>query len=869
MAKKPILLFPAPRVAVLPATTQKAIAKPQRPTAAEQKARLDSRFEAIANSFSDMAMSAPATDPEQVIVLEAIDSVKDVAKAAENIPGMEWLAELDLEDADPEFGFQSADEKNPDKKIPQRLYAVMTNQSAISQILSLWNTWTAAPDSRAESGLGPFKSLFLNLRDIRRWNHKDRLFDTGILEDWRLGLEYQQDDIRFEVELWHRDDAAIRKAASTAVRRLLARFSGNVIHEVMLPEIRYHGLLVKLPGSQIQQALDSLEGEEPVELVRCQEVMFFRPHGQARFGREVNDDQPAVATQLVADLPTGSPVVALLDGLPMENHAALAGRLLIDDPDDHSAMYESDLQQHGTTMASLICRGDLAVGESPLSTPVYVRPILQPDLQPLANGQEVTPPDRLIVDLIHQAVRRIKEGDGNEAATAPSVCIINLSIGIPSQPFVRQMSPLARLLDWLSWKYRVLFIVSAGNHLNEIQLDCLNRDWSVLDQASRTKAVLKAIRSERPNRQPLSPAESLNSITVGSCHDDGSQTAATDQRIDLMGRKSLPSPYNPVASGFRRTVTPDVMLPGGRLLYDLVLGSGGDPVRLRPSRSQRPPGNQVAVPGVRAFELDRLEHTRGTSNAAALASRLGAMIHERLMQLRQEPFGDRLEDNCLPVLIKAMLVHGASWNDGAAIIDDVFRDTLKAETGSAQKAAAQLAQLQTAFLGYGAVSAERSLFSTDERITFLGCGGIQDNFGHTFRFPLPAALAGKNVKRRVTYTLAWLTPINLRHSGYRKAKLKVEWPQSDPLQLKVAGAKKTAAQRGTVEHHVREGTKIVAFGDEHWLEITVACKADAGDLAESIPYALAVSLEIAEPLGVSIFEEVRERVRERIGEASE
>jgi hypothetical protein len=199
----------------------------------------------------------------------------------------------------------------------------------------------------------------------------------------------------------------------------------------------------------------------------------------------------------------------------------------------------------------------------------------------------------------------------------------------------------------------------------------------------------------------------------------------------------------------------------------------------------------------------------------------------------------------------------------------VFRETLKAETGSALKAAAQLSQLQTAFLGYGAVSAERSLFSTDERITFLGCGGIRDNFGHTFRFPLPAALAGKNVKRRVTYTLAWLTPINLRHSSYRTAKLKVEWPESDPLQLKVAGAKKTAAQRGTVEHHVREGTKIVAFGDEHWLEITVACKADAGDLAESIPYALAVSLEIAEPLGVSIFEEVRERVRERIGEASE
>lgn len=66
-----------------------------------------------------------------------------------------------------------------------------------------------------------------------------------------------------------------------------------------------------------------------------------------------------------------------------------------------------------------------------------------------------------------------------------------------------------------------------------------------------------------------------------------------------------------------------------------------------------------------------------------------------------------------------------------------------------------------------------------------------------------------------------------------------------------------------MEHHVREGAKIVAFSDEHWLEIIVACKADAGELAESIPYAFAVSLEIAEPLDVSIYERVRERIIEQ------
>jgi len=65
---------------------------------------------------------------------------------------------------------------------------------------------------------------------------------------------------------------------------------------------------------------------------------------------------------------------------------------------------------------------------------------------------------------LYRAVRRVVAGDGNLPPSAPSVRLINLSIGDPYQPFIRSMSPLAKLLDWLFWLYRVLFIVSAGNH---------------------------------------------------------------------------------------------------------------------------------------------------------------------------------------------------------------------------------------------------------------------------------------------------------------------------------------------------------------------------------------------------------------------
>ena len=89
-------------------------------------------------------------EPEQVIVLETIgDSIEEFAKAAAQVPGLEWLAEMDLEDADPADGF--SDPEKADKKLPCRLYAVMSNQQAITQLLSLWKNWWANPP-RERSG---------------------------------------------------------------------------------------------------------------------------------------------------------------------------------------------------------------------------------------------------------------------------------------------------------------------------------------------------------------------------------------------------------------------------------------------------------------------------------------------------------------------------------------------------------------------------------------------------------------------------------------------------------------------------------------------------------------------------------------------
>ena len=81
------------------------------------------------------------------------------------------------------------------------------------------------------------------------------------------------------------------------------------------------------------------------------------------------------------------------------------------------------------------------------------------------------------------------------------------------------------------------------------------------------------------------------------------------------------------------------------------------------------------------------------------------------------------------------------------------------------------------------------------------------------------------------------------------------------------------AQRGTVQHEILEGDQATVLVRNQSLSIQVNCRAQAGGLDESVPYALAVSLEVAEGIGIPIYNEIRAKlsvgVRIRAGEPAE
>jgi len=218
----------------------------------------------------------------------------------------------------------------------------------------------------------------------------------------RLGHDAQS--IRFEIEAWCFESSAKNVAASEEIHSLVRELHGNVLDERLLSEIAYHGFLVEMPAGDVRQLL----GEGRPSLLLSERVMFFRPQGQAavRAGEPAPHHPDAGMPQQFA---SGPPIVAMLDGLPLANHPRLQGRLVIDDPADLAANYPAADRVHGTAMASLIAWGELDGAQVALPNPIYVRPIMRPD--PTSNPREErTPDDRLLIDIVHEAVRRMFEG---------------------------------------------------------------------------------------------------------------------------------------------------------------------------------------------------------------------------------------------------------------------------------------------------------------------------------------------------------------------------------------------------------------------------------------------------------------------------
>jgi hypothetical protein len=761
-----------------------------------------------------------------LIVFEVKGSVQNFIRAASRIQGLEFIGEEELE---------------PEDDAEPVLYLLVPNAEGLRQIISLWARWLR--DEALPRGFAPWRELFTLLSDLRPWGPQDRVSasDAEFIDE-ELRRSGAMGRIRLELELVFRRAEAVAAAVEGDLEREVKSRGGAIISRSRIPEIAFHALLVDVPATEVTRILE----HRPESLASAEPIMFIR--AQSLVTRvEISDFSDVVPAEPVPEL--GQPILALLDGVPVAQHPLIADRLIVDDLFDLEPITDVAHRFHGTAMASIVVRGDRNREETTLPRRVLVTPVLSGD------GEEF-PTDRLIVDVVYQSILHLRAGP---EPIAPSILIANVSLGNRRKPFDRHISAWARLLDRMAMQFGILFVVSAGNHDAVLTVGDFNgrAEFEDADDDARSRAVVGALGSVVGYRRLLSPAETVNGLTIGALHQDSVPEA--HQRVaaavvDPFPTLSFPNCSSALGPGAQNSIKPDVLFNGSR--ERVIVVRTGDGIDIRASQPNRAAGIKVAAPGPHG---NAEGYTGGTSAAAALASRTAHRIHDAL----EAAYGMRflqLTEVSRAVLLKALLVHPAAWPpDGAELIREVLGPA------AAREHVRQRDNIRR-FFGYGAVDPEDAVACAADRATFWAVGELGPEELRHVDVPLPVCMTGQARVHSMTATLAWFTPVTPGQQAYRTVRLRLLDPseQLAPLRVETVRLQPDSNQstRGTVIHRRWEGDRAPAIARDAVTMLSVQREVDKGSRVDApVPYGLAVTVTM--PGENRIYDEVLTRVEVR------
>jgi hypothetical protein len=760
-----------------------------------------------------------------LLVFELRGAITTFANAIRRVPGLELIDEEELESDDHD-------------KAPEA-YLLVPDAEALGNILSLWRRWVAGQE--LGEGFTPWRDVFATLRELRVWGPQDRVQegDRDILADEIRDLA-DDDELALEVELVFRAAEEIGGAAERSVTAAIVTPGGRIVSRCRIADIAYHALLAIVPVAAVRRVIE----RSPQGISGLDPVMHIRPQSVASDIEVSEPTRPADVTQMPPIEKT--PILALLDGVPVSEHPLLRGRLEVNDFFDLEPSALVTERTHGTAMASLILYGDRNVMGPLIGRRLHCVPVL-------GSGDRFSE-NRLIVDLIYQAVIGMREGPN---ATAPNVVLVNLSLGNTRKPFHGKLSPWARLLDRLAHRYGILFVVSSGNYSSPFEIASIASmgEFEIAVPADRAEHTLRALSRLIASRRLLSPSETVNGMTVGAANIDAVKDAdrrAARGRVDPFFPLQMANPSSALGPGFANSVKPDILMPGSREHLSVV--SSGRTLTVRPSGAGRPHGIRVAAPP-REGGTNWEHFTAGTSAAAALTSRLAHRIHDGLEDFYGDTFLS-LPHHQRAVLIKALLVHTAVWpGDSASLIKQVLGPP------NNRQSVRQKDNIRR-FLGYGLVDADAAVYCAEDRATFWAVGTLAQEKKCTVAVPLPTCLGGQARLHSLHATLAWFTPVLPGRQSYRSVKLSLLIP--DDLSGLRADPTKTQpdvnqSSRGTVFSRHWEGRHAPTIGPNDILEMSIQREPDRGaKVDESTPFGLAVS--IAMPGVVQVYDQARLRL---------
>ncbi|HEX7080602.1 MAG TPA: S8 family serine peptidase [Gammaproteobacteria bacterium] len=520
---------------------------------------------------------------------------------------------------------------------------------------------------------------------------------------------------------------------------------------------------------------------------------------------------------------------------------------------------------HATSMASLILRGDLVADGAPLresrivSVPLLVH----------ADGDERSPRDRLLVDLIHVALVRIFSG---AEAYAPDVFVVNLAIGVFQSRFAGRISSLARLIDWWSAKEGVLFVISAGNVSEELLLAYHHADFETATVEERRAVVDAFLRETVYERSLLAPGEALNALTVGAVSCDlapgNPPMVAGILRIDT-DDDDLPAVSSAMGLGPFGAIKPDFLTVGG--VHEVRVYPSRQSTRLRVLSPSQRTGLHVASPNL-ALRVP-FQRTCGTSCAAALTTRALLQCAEALTEEGGPYEGIELSRRDVALLTRALAVNASKWPESAERL--YAAEYARLGLHQHRRAKAEVARRY----GYGVLAPEMMIEAPKTGVTLVGLGDVRLDQAKIFDVPLPPSLSARKVPRSLRVTIAWFSPVTLTRARYRMAALEavaaghdgeVDEERDDGwyLKLKSVGPGNNMIGHGTVwSRRLVADSRTTPTYDEHaTMPIRVQCKDGTGNLDPDldIRFAIVVTLEIEAEVEFDVREEVRQRLGVRV-----
>jgi len=870
MTDRPILRLPDAGNAQRRTEGQGRPPKPSGPGREAQGRRFQRRFDELNNAIRQQREGIVLRDdpsgiaPDRALVFEVGGAIQDFAKAARKV-GLELISEeaLDALDEIPD-GFTPPGGTGP---LPRTLYTTMPTLTSANKLLSLWSAYRRGESP--ETGITPWWRLFDLLLTVRTWGPSDRFpIHAREIISQRLP-DNDEDEVRLELEIWpSKHEASRTQWRDEAIAKVQA-LGGRVIDRSALVEgsFIYDALLIDLSAGEVRALID--DPFAPVSLAWVRGVQLILPQTVCQaFPYDVRHD--AEIDHAPEPFDPEAPIrAACFDTVPVAAHPALDGGVVIEDVHDLVPLTPVGGRSHATSMASLILRGDLEQDGAPLRDS---RLVSVPVMIDSTDGRAVSPRDRLFVDVIHTALARLFVG---ENAAAPDVFVINLSIGVPEMRFAGRVSALARLLDWWSSEYGVLFVVSTGNVWDDVVLSNMpSEEFKSAGLDDQGRAVANALRDATYGRTLFAPAETLNGLTVGAASTDlfRIEPPIRDDvvRLETDG-ECLPAVSSAVGLGPQRAIKPDVLNHGG--IHELRVlppqDSDDNATRLRVVMdSGRYAGLTVASPDFAMGPQTR--RTIGTSCAAALTTREILKAAHALVSEGGPYEGQELPRGDLALLTRALAVNSARWPDPAGAM---YRDELE-RFGSSHSLKAK--ESVARYYGHGMVSADWMHQSPEQGVTMVGLGEVRKDGARMFHMPLPPSIAGERLSRSMHVTLAWFSPVDINRASYRLASLEAIASNSEGghdeakdttwrLALGSDGPDERMIKRGTIWSRRLKNNRatVPGYDGNAIIPIRVQCRdASGGGLSPDVDirFAIVVTLVVEASVQFDIYQEVREAI---------